>query len=70
MPYEMVAEKLKILPESQLGKVADFIDFIQAKTHDDVASEKSRRREVLRSLSGILPSTITDEEVKHIRMYK
>lgn len=32
--------------------------------------EKRRRMDVLRSLSGIIPSTVTDEDVKTCRMVK
>lgn len=36
----------------------------------NVPSEKQRRNDILKSLSGILPSTITDDEVKMCRSAK
>lgn len=43
MPYSVVAEKLKKIPEQYLGEVSDFCDFILFKikdTHYDIPNEE------------------------------
>lgn len=48
--------------ESQRVIISMLDDYVPNPT--DVALEKQRKADVLKSLSGILPSTISDEEPK------
>ncbi|AEE15763.1 hypothetical protein Trebr_0316 [Treponema brennaborense DSM 12168] len=74
MPYELVAEKLKTLKETDLQEVSEFIDFIQFRTGNNTnTSNNTRRRNretVLKELSGIIPPSVTDSEVKDLRTRK
>lgn len=37
MPYAVVAEKLKTVPDSYMKEVSDFIDFILFKSREDTS---------------------------------
>lgn len=68
MPYDVLEQKIKTLPQEAVKRIFDYVDEIYAIYKAEKTYTDAERLQIAHSLFGILPATVTLEEAREERL--
>jgi hypothetical protein len=68
MPYEVLEQKIKALPETAFIEVSHYVDYIYSKYVDDKTDEQAEKVNALNSIFGILSDDEAEEMREHCHL--